>query len=97
MQHLINLEDNAKSNVIRSTSDSVNSWFERPKLTKLDTPCQFLQKNNLKHYRMKVLKNGLILLSVYDRAGKHYYAKQRNFKLAYISLVRKFYDNINKN
>ena len=86
----INLED-GNSTLPRSANESATNWFSPKKLPKLEKPCEFLRKNNFKHYRMKILKDGKTLLSVYDSKGKHFYAKQRNFSMAYISLVRNFY------
>ena len=94
MQHQIILDAELPTFSNRSTNESVQSWFEGTKLPKLDKPCEFLRKNNFKHYRIKILKNGQTLLSVYDKAGKHFYAKQRNLSLTYIILVRNFYGHL---
>lgn len=90
MQQAINLEDNISVNgVFRMASDMVSKAFGQ-KSPKLPNPCTFLKENKLKHYRYKTLRSGDVQLSVVTEDGYNYYAKARNFSLAYIRLVRNF-------
>ncbi|MFC4688662.1 hypothetical protein ACFO4P_17100 [Epilithonimonas pallida] len=62
--------------------------FMPKKKEKLPTPCEFLRKNLLKHYRYRFAKDGNVILSVCTHDGKNIHSKERNFSMAYIKLVR---------
>lgn len=64
--------------------------FARPRREKLPSPCSFLRDNKLKRYRYRKSKDGNVILSVVSEQGRNFYAKERNFVMAYIKLVRNF-------
>ena len=84
-QTTIHLED-----VVRLNIHNFAQAFLPKKKEKLPTPCEFLKRHNLKRYRYRFSKDGNVILSVCNAAGRNFHAKERNFQMAYIKLVRNF-------
>lgn len=82
-QNNIHLEDVKNLNI-----HSFAEAFIPKKKEKLPTPCEFLRKNLLKHYRYRFSKDGNVVLSVCTADGRNIHSKERNFSMAYIKLVR---------
>ena len=81
----IHLEDVARLNIFQFAQA-----FLPKKKEKLPTVCEFMKMHKLKHYRYRKSKDGNVILSVCNAAGRNFYAKERNFQMAYIKLVRNF-------
>ena len=84
-QNNIHLEDVKNLNI-----HSFAAAFLPKKKDKLPTVCEFLKRNNLKHYRYRASKDGNVILSVVTETGRNFHSKERNFQMAYIKLVRNF-------
>lgn len=74
------------NNIIRQLQKGFTST-----LPPLDSPIDFVQKNNLGRFLIQKTKNGQTRLAVRLPNGQDHYAIHRNFELAYIRLVRTFY------
>lgn len=94
MQQTINLEDTPSLDIFRFAGAQAVKGFNQ-KSSKLDTPCEFFRKHQLRSFRYKTLMKGDVRLSVILPDGCEFYAIQRNFTLAYIKLVRSYYSRLN--
>lgn len=83
---------NSVLGIIRTTGETVGSWFTAPAKPKLETFCEFQKKNGFRFYRIRRnYFSGEITLSVKTKEGPLISETARNLHLAFIKLQRNFY------